>query len=348
MLFANCILVKGIVQSTICDVQRNAFHFIPNDLYDILNKCPIKLDRKSKIDFELRRWLDYLIEVEYGFLTANPEYFPSINNNWFSPYKIENSIIEIGKNSFIHFDLLIKILCTLNCKFLEIRFFKYFSIKLVKNLMKLVENSIISSIEMYIPYSKKLNVLEIIKMAENYPRISSIVIHGCDCKEKKIASLKVNFTEVTINSSKFCGIISSEYFSINIPTFTESQHHNTCLNRKLSIDAEGNIKNCPSLPEVYGNINDPDLDIIKIVESKEFQKYWNIKKDDIKICQVCEFRHVCTDCRAYREDPDDLYSKPLKCGYDPYTGEWEEWSTHPMKQKAIKYYGMEDLVKKNN
>ncbi|NIG32274.1 grasp-with-spasm system SPASM domain peptide maturase, partial [Enterobacter sp. Ap-916] len=33
-------------------------------------------------------------------------------------------------------------------------------------------------------------------------------------------------------------------------------------------------------------------------------------------------------------------SKPLKCGYNPYTGEWEEWSINPLKQKAIKYYGM--------
>jgi hypothetical protein len=40
-----------------------------------------------------------------------------------------------------------------------------------------------------------------------------------------------------------------------------------------------------------------------------------------------------------------MYSKPLKCGYNPYTCEWEEWSTHPMKQKAIEYYGMQELVK---
>ncbi len=59
------------------------------------------------------------------------------------------------------------------------------------------------------------------------------------------------------------------------------------------------------------------------------------------------------DCRAYVEDPHDQsgtdgtnLSKPLKCGYNPYTGEWSEWSTNPLKEKGIKYYGMEDLVKK--
>ncbi len=59
-----------------------------------------------------------------------------------------------------------------------------------------------------------------------------------------------------------------------------------------------------------------------------------------------EFRYICTDYRAYVEDPEDILSKPLKCGYNPYTGEWSEWSTNPLKQKAIDIYGMRDMVSK--
>lgn len=62
------------------------------------------------------------------------------------------------------------------------------------------------------------------------------------------------------------------------------------------------------------------------------------------VCKDCEFRYICTDCRAYVEDPDDILSKPLKCGYNPYTGEWSEWSTNPLKQKAIDFYGMNNFV----
>ncbi len=39
-----------------------------------------------------------------------------------------------------------------------------------------------------------------------------------------------------------------------------------------------------------------------------------------------------------------MYSKPLKCGYNPYTNVWEEWSINPLKQKAIDYYNMSKLV----
>jgi hypothetical protein len=27
-------------------------------------------------------------------------------------------------------------------------------------------------------------------------------------------------------------------------------------------------------------------------------------------------------------------------------GEWQEWSTNPLKEKAINYYKMEELIKK--
>ena len=111
---------------------------------------------------------------------------------------------------------------------------------------------------------------------------------------------------------------------------------------KVSVDQNGNIKNCPSMKETFGNIKDTTLS--EAIEKPGFKKYWDINKDKIHVCKDCEFRYICTDCRAYVEDPEDILSKPLKCGYNPYTGEWSEWSTNPLKQKAIDFYGMRDLV----
>jgi len=93
----------------------------------------------------------------------------------------------------------------------------------------------------------------------------------------------------------------------------------------------------------YGNISVTKL--IDVVNNPEFQKVWQIRKDDIAKCKDCEFRHICTDCRAYLENPGDQYSAPLKCGYDPNTNVWEEWSINPLKGKAIECYGMQELVK---
>lgn len=92
------------------------------------------------------------------------------------------------------------------------------------------------------------------------------------------------------------------------------------------------------MKESFGNIKTTTLQ--EALAIKGFKKHWNTTKDKIKVCRDCEFRYICTDCRAYTEDPKDSYSKPLKCGYDPYTGAWEEWSANPLKDAAIQYYGM--------
>jgi len=92
--------------------------------------------------------------------------------------------------------------------------------------------------------------------------------------------------------------------------------------------------------ESFGNITETTLE--KAINNLNFKKYWNITKDQIEICKDCEFRYICTDYRAYTErthfEKDIDLSKPLKCGYDPYTNKWTDWSTNPLKQKAIKHY----------
>jgi len=61
-----------------------------------------------------------------------------------------------------------------------------------------------------------------------------------------------------------------------------------------------------------------------VIQNEEFKVKTSINKDQIAICQDCEFRYICTDCRAYLLDQDNPLSKPLKCAYDPYTGVWKE------------------------
>lgn len=96
---------------------------------------------------------------------------------------------------------------------------------------------------------------------------------------------------------------------------------NGCLNRKISIDAQGNIKNCPSFSGEFGNIT--SMRLADVVKQAEFRRVWSIYKDNISVCKDCELRYACTDCRAYTVGDDPL-GKPSRCGYDPYTGVWDE------------------------
>ena len=71
----------------------------------------------------------------------------------------------------------------------------------------------------------------------------------------------------------------------------------------------------------YGNVKDTTLK--EVISNPEFQELWTISKDQIDVCKDCEFRHMCTDCRAFIKDPENIYSQPSKCTYNPYICKWD-------------------------
>ncbi|HET7818204.1 MAG TPA: grasp-with-spasm system SPASM domain peptide maturase [Bacteroidia bacterium] len=345
-LYACCIPVKGMVRSLICDIQRGETYFIPNALYEVLTVCrtlPIAaIHKKVENKKILNEYFEYLIKNELAFYTEKPSSFPDIALSFNTASRITNSIIDFDTNSRYNVSTIFNQLEQLGANAVQIRFFVKVNSMLLKKILMHTDKSRFRAIELVLPYQKNHNIENIIKA---HPRISLIIRYNADENQhiEYSKSCNIILTKQHINNVRSCGKISSNYFSNNISSFTEALNHNSCLNRKISIDANGEIKNCPSMQESYGNIKDTTLE--QALNKKGFKKYWNLTKDKINVCKDCEFRYICTDCRAYVEDPNDIYSKPLKCGYDPYTAKWEEWSTHPLKQKAIEYYGMEELIK---
>ncbi|TPG42301.1 grasp-with-spasm system SPASM domain peptide maturase [Flavobacterium pectinovorum] len=233
---------------------------------------------------------------------------------------------------------------SLKCSYIQLRFYKEISLDYIKSIVELLkkEKSRIVSIDFIIPYHEKFKLEELNILLSENSRIHSIIIFNSPY-DKSFEPLRqqmgyIMLTARNIINEKNCGIIKDEYFYSNIKLFSESLHHNTCLNRKISIDKDGYIKNCPSMSASFGNVKDTTLE--EVLDQPLFKKYWNITKDKIAGCKDCEFRHICTDCRAYIEEPENLFSKPLKCGYNPYTNEWLKWSTNPLKQKGIEFYGI--------
>ena len=353
-LVANCIPVKGANQSVICDLQRNSISLIPNDLYHILTKYEgktiedIKSIYNNKYDDVIVEYFEFLLSEEFIFFTDSPELFPKLSMQWHTPQEITNAIIDVDENSIFDLHKVIHELNEYNCKFVEFRYYNSPKIETLKELISFIEDleSSIISIDLNFPYREHFIKPHILKLLNEFPRISSIRIYSAPNNEfiklDHLSNKYLIYLTEHISNEKCCGKIDSSLFAININNFTESKQYNSCLNRKISIDVNGNIKNCPSMTQSFGNIDSTNLK--EALNHKDFKKYWNITKDQIDVCKDCEFRYVCTDCRAYREDPNNDYSKPLKCGYNPYTNKWEEWSTNTIKEKAIEYYKMQELV----
>jgi SPASM domain peptide maturase of grasp-with-spasm system len=356
-LFSNIFLFKGITRVLICDLQRNTSELYPIEygilIEDLKNK-PIdsisdEFDIESKIFFD--EFLNNLLQKEYGFITENgwDLNFPAMNTVFENPSTISNLFIEFDKLELLH-DLKSSI------DILDINFILIFSERNIQveeflQIDKIFGSSCLFGIEIYSPFHFEVNKTALNYINKNARRIYNLVFYNCKKKPifyKENLRFSLEFTNKKLVRAS-CGIVDLKYFNTNLPKVLESLNHNSCLNKKISIDKDGNIKNCPSMPQSFGNIKDTTLE--EAVNHKDFKKYWNVNKDMIAVCKDCEFRHICTDCRAYTErthfEEDIDLSKPLKCGYNPYTNEWAEWSTNPLKQKAIEYYGMQDLVKKD-
>lgn len=354
-LTQNCIPVRGANRSVICDLHRNTYDIIPNDLYDILvsheekTLNDLKAHFENKYDNIIDEYFEFLLEHEYVFFTNTPEWFPKLSREWSYPFEVSNAIIDINENSQFDIYEVLEQLEKINCKHVEFRFYDFISLDDIKNIILFLDKmeSIISSIGIAIPYNLDKTKSDYLEVIKTLPRVSYLIVYSAEIREF-VQPLRgktgyVIFTEAKIENEKCCGIIDSSYFISNIKIFTESLKHNSCLNRKISVSVNGEIKNCPSMFQSFGNIKDTSLKYA--LAHKDFKKYWNVTKDQIEVCKDCEFRYICTDCRAYKENPEDDYSKPLKCGYNPYTNAWEEWSTNPIKQQAVAYYGMQNLVK---
>ncbi len=346
-LFSNCIPVKGANRSIVCDLQRNTFEFIPNELYHILkyqlkfSLAEIKATYNHEVDEILEEYFDFLLQKNLGRWVKKIDHgFAQLNLNYETPSHISNCIIDFDSSTSHPMEKVVKELDLLMCQAVQLRCYDPVSITELNSLLDYFEDSKVRGLELVLPFSDDLTATVMEDLGRKHPRLMYILVSGAEVEsefQSDNVSLKIKYSPLPVTSALACGRIDSSYFRVNMRTFTEAKNFNSCLHKKISIDPQGNIMNCPSIPVTYGNIRNRSL--VEIVEEeKEFKKLWGIKKDSVKKCRQCEFRYICTDCRAYLEEPSDLLSKPLKCGYDPLTNQWENWTENPIKRKIAEEY----------
>ena len=352
-IFSNCIPVKGHTRSTICDLQRKEVKLIPNDLYTILTMFngktveEIKGYYKNEFDEIIDEYFEFLEENELIFFTDAPEQFPEMPAMWYEPFEITHAILDFSETVTYSPEKAIAQLHDLHCRHLEIRLFGNFSWSFPKKIIQSINTSYtnIITVDFLMKYQPHISNDMAEVFLEQNPRIHSLCFYSAPSLPDKFAagenSGRVRYNQADLKGAGHCGEIAPGYFSVNIKAFTESLHFNSCLNGKISVDCSGEIKNCPAMKPSYGNVETTTLK--DALGNQHFKQNWNIKKDQIAICSDCEFRHVCSDCRAFLKDPGNAYSKPLKCGYDPYTGEWSDWKTDRANAYAIDHYNLKSL-----
>jgi len=358
-LYADCMPVAGACKSAIYDLTRREIVRFPSvylhilqqaqqhTIGSVLSAVPDEASQKSVATF-----LHFLMDNEFINLSVEVEKFPRIDEIWERPSVIQNAIIDVNKE--LHdYASLFQQLDMLGCESVEIRCFSLLhTLDEIQTIVHLTYHTSIQGVEILLKYDPRYDDIDYIKLVESEPIIARLIVHSApgdqevgttfDGDEKHASIRKhVRFVQEQLTSHKHCGVI--QLSTMNSPTthlFFENKLYNSCMNRKISIDQDGFVKNCPSMQASFGHHK--TVSLIEVVKNDVFKEMWYLHKDKIKKCQDCEFRYACTDCRAYVEDPHDRLSKPLKCGYDPYKGTWAQWQSQPEKDWVIKYYACEE------
>ena len=347
---SDCRAVKGYSRSIIIDYSRNEIYFISNEYYSLLEKLNRQiLDEVEKlIDLDSRDdfndFLLFLLDNEIGFLADSLLNFPVISLEYDDPSVIENSILEVDINTFDEKKIvkIVNSLKELGCRELQIRLISDIDFDFLDIFFELLRGGNFDYIELHVSKNKLFEVKSIFNLIDKVPQLSFVYVYGCENFEiveyfketigfHPILLGKVFLLDYVFDNGNCCGNITKENLDFsNITNFNFLKKNNGCLSKKITFDKFGNIKNCPSMKKTFGNILDVKFD--KVINNEMFKELWNITKDEISVCKNCEFRYNCTDCRSFLIDYNDIYSKPLKCGYNPITCEWEDWSLNPLKE----------------
>lgn len=330
MLFASCIPVKGFAKSIIADIQREQYLPIPNLLADILIENrgksigEIKARYQHQYDEGLDNYFHELARTEWGFFTEEPDCFPPLSMDWDHPSAITNAVLDMDSSQHYDIGAVIKELDELGCKTLQIRGFGELNAALISGWLEAAENSGIFSLELLLPFSAFDAIQEVEKMVLKYCRIVSLTLYGSNdegwAKTEHLAAKDIIYLtrqHLHTDSKELCG---PEFFVTNIHAFTEAQHFNLGLNRKIAVDAGGNIRHFPNHSRAFGHVSSTSL--TSVAASEAFQATWKIPVDKIENCKTCEFRYMCADNSEVVEKDEKFY-RLTACTYDPQTGEWQ-------------------------
>ncbi len=305
---------------------------IPNSLYDVLVNYATQSPQAIKTSFDqsshqvLDEYFAFLLKEGWGFMTSEPQNFPELDTSYRRPERIDNAIIDSDDQSQHDYRHLLTQLDGLDCRHLELRFFSPYPASLISNVLEATDQSVLRSVELILCWSEDLTDQQLDTWRMQHPRLMSILMHGVPQSRLKTSAdsakdqAPVRQTTAHIDGAHHCGVVHQSYFRAGLSAFTRAMNYNSCLYKKIAVDVKGLIRNCPSMPENFGKADEVSLS--DALAHPEFAAHQAITKDQVAVCRDCEFRYVCTDCRAHTRG--GIHDKPVRCSYNPYTATWEQ------------------------
>lgn len=328
-LFSTCIIVKGHNRSCIYDVQRGDYEYIPNSLAEILNTSKDVTFEALTDSFNeeedkdiLSDYFNFLLEKEFIFFSdLKSSFFPEYKTEFFKPYNISTLIIDLNYYDSEYLDIIKMNINRAKVECLVIRIIDAGFDDILKVLQEFNDIST-RTIHLFISKDNEFVRSKVNDIFKTNNRISLIVKISVEeeYQEKSERGIFINLNDDIINN-KFSYKDESE-FSPNLDLFMESKMFNSFHNRRVYINTSGEVFRHEDDNINFGNIK--KIDLMEVLVKPNFNKYWEISKDNIEICSDCEYRYMCVDNRVPEVKNNSLFRFNSPCNYNPYTSEWNE------------------------
>jgi len=311
-LAGNCIFVRGYKMNLIFDIQNTAWYHVKENEIEILSDS-LETTKKEYLEAH---------GIVLNFPDFLKNYLPKVDTSYQSPQSCEAIIIDVDDNTKFNILTVLKQLDYLNPLSLQLRFFSNPEFEYLEEIIDSFDFLTLESVEIILPFNSRTNAMFskddfLIKASKVFRVFFHSISHDIEFERSDIQN--IYYSTDFIRDHSFCGQVSALDFSRSPKHVFKSINFNSCLYKKIGIDVNGNIKNCPSLKKIIGNVNDEEIEFKFNSTLFETEK---IPKDTIEVCQDCEFRHICTDCRAFTDSTSRPNSRPSKCNYNPYIAKW--------------------------
>jgi len=306
-----CVPVEGFLRTAIYDLQFGSFYLASNQVQKELK------EKQAGMDGEWASLGNVLMAkpVKRILPIKAPEFdYPSV---------ISNAIAEIDAATDV--EKLVGLLEQAFCYNLQLAAnVPGLDETAIRNLASVIHRSIVKHCELVLHYEDFVRAREALKRT-TFPELAFVCVYQAPKNELNPAGAE--YPAILFSSDGFSwqtgkDVKHLDLFKINPLLYAESLHFNTYYNRKMFIDKEGLIRNGPLSDKSFGNIY-KDHSWARLLRKREFKQLWEVRKDSISVCKVCEFRHMCTDARepVRHKGKEDWYMD-TECNYNPYLAKW--------------------------
>ncbi len=134
---------------------------------------------------------------------------------------------------------------------------------------------------------------------------------------EKVLSLKLNCIPDFLSKNLMINPNLNNNYEFNLNSFFHNLEFHPCLGKTLFISSKGNVYPCPMFRlDKWGNIKNISLLDFLDKHKNRIYDFWMLNLDNIEKCKSCEFRYLCSDCRALEMEFSNESLKKKLCHFN--------------------------------